>query len=51
MSYAAFAVIVIGGLGIGAWLIIEGHPWFGLLVIIIVSGAKLRASKSDESDG
>jgi hypothetical protein len=32
-----FAVPFVGGLGVGAYLVVEGHPWFGLLVILITS--------------
>lgn len=30
------------GIGVGAWMIIKGHPWFGLLIILIVCSIKVK---------
>lgn len=40
---AVIVVVILGMLGIGAWLIIEGHPWFGFLVIIMAGGARYHS--------
>jgi hypothetical protein len=37
-----FGVILLGGLSIGGYLVINNHPWFGLLIIIIVAGLRIR---------
>lgn len=45
-SNAAFVLIVLGCFGIGAWLVVESHPWFALLIIIIGSSVSFTSSKS-----
>lgn len=51
MNGFAFALIVLGGLGIGAWLVVQGHPWFALLVIAIVASARLGGGSFDSDSG
>jgi hypothetical protein len=41
-SSLAFTISLLGCLAIGAWLVISGHPWFGLLVIAI--GASVQVT-------
>lgn len=52
MKAAIFAtvVIVLGGFGIGAFLVMNGHPWFGLLVIILASSVQSSYSSKREAD-
>ncbi len=45
MIYIAFALIVVGSLAIGAWLVIAGHPWFAMLVILAGSSFSISKSK------
>lgn len=42
MMFLAAAFSIVGSLAVGAWLVINGHPWFGLLVILL--GACMRYS-------
>jgi hypothetical protein len=30
-----------GALGLGGWLVVEGHPWFALLVFIIAGSMRM----------
>lgn len=34
-------LIFSGSLGISAWLVVAGHPWFGLFAFIIVGTLKI----------
>jgi hypothetical protein len=36
---------LVGGLGIGAWLVTKGHPWFALLVMLIVSTVRVKTGQ------
>jgi hypothetical protein len=40
VAYLCFAALVLGSLAIGAELVTQGHPWFGLLVILIGAGVR-----------
>lgn len=45
MRYLAFALTVLGGIGIGAWLVSIGHPWFGLFAMAIGGSVEFRSGK------
>jgi hypothetical protein len=47
---AAFVATVLGCVGIGAWLVVQGHPWFGLLSMLIGSSVRLRKSDGEEKE-
>jgi len=50
MIYLCMTILVLGCVGIGAWLVISGHPWFGLFAMIIASGVSVkRTSESSKS--
>lgn len=40
----AIAVIVVGCVGIGAWLVSINHPWFGLLAMLIGGSCTYRST-------
>lgn len=44
----AMAVIVVPCVGIGAWLVVQEHPWFGLLAMSI--GGSISISSKRESE-
>jgi hypothetical protein len=51
LAVVAVCIGAVGIIGIGAYLVVHGHPWFGLLVIIIGSSVRLKtgdAAKEDE---
>jgi hypothetical protein len=41
-AVVAVCVAAIGIIGIGAYLVVHDHPWFGLLVILMASGIRLK---------
>jgi hypothetical protein len=43
----ALGFIIVSGLGIGAWLVVQGHPWFGLFAMLI-GGCISYSSKPDD---
>jgi hypothetical protein len=47
MQHVTFLLLVLGGLCVGAWLAIMGHPWFALLVLVIISGARFTSKDKD----
>lgn len=42
--YTAAVLVTVGGLGIGAWLVVAGHPWFAILVFILVAATSFKES-------
>lgn len=50
MIHFAFALAVIGGLAVGAWLVVSGHPWFALLVFLITTNVQMSHTKSGNKD-
>lgn len=44
----AFTVTVLGLAGIGAWLVIQDHLWFGLLALVMAG--LVRTSNHQEED-
>jgi hypothetical protein len=50
MMHFFFAAIVLGGMAIGAWLVVNGHPWFALLIILSVGGTSMSqtSNKKDQ---
>lgn len=45
---AAFVATVVGCVGIGAWLAVQGHPWFALLAMLIGSSVTVKTNKEKE---
>ena len=43
MMHVCFAVVVLGSMGIGGWLVVEGHPLFGLLVIMVGGTTSMKS--------
>lgn len=37
-----FGLILVSGLAIGAWLVIQDHPWFAFFVMLIVASIKFK---------
>ena len=37
--FFAFALMYLGALAVVAYLVHDGHPWFGVLVLVSISGA------------
>jgi hypothetical protein len=44
-----FGLILLGGLGIGALLIINGHLWTGVLAMLLVSGISIKGTGGDNN--
>lgn len=44
--YIVAGCVVLGLAGLGAWLVIAGHPWFGLLAMLLAGCVSVRASDS-----
>lgn len=38
----AVGLTIIGGLSIGAYLALHGHPWFALLAMLIVASIQVK---------
>jgi hypothetical protein len=45
MIYVAFVLAFLGSMGIGAWLVIMGHPYFGAACIIIAAFVSVSSDK------
>lgn len=48
LAIFGFVAVVLGGMGIAAYLVINGHPWWAIAILIIVGSAKLRVSDDQE---
>jgi hypothetical protein len=44
MLYLVFALMFLGGIAAGTYLVVSGHPWFALLVFVITGSLSLRHS-------
>ena len=42
MAYLAWACVVLGGFAIGAYLVTQGHPYFGGALIVAVCLSEVR---------
>jgi len=42
-------IIIVSCIAIGAWLVVQGHPWFGLLAMLI-GGSVSYSSKGKEKN-
>jgi len=40
-----YAVVLLGTFTIGAWLVIQGHPWFAFLIIILGGSVSVNHAK------
>jgi hypothetical protein len=36
--------VILGGIGIGAYLALKDHPWFALLVLLIVGSIRVKTT-------
>ena len=45
------ACIVISCVAIGAYLVIEGHPGFGILAMLIAMSVRIKGIRSSSDDG
>jgi hypothetical protein len=45
MKYLAFAICVVAGMAAACWLVYAGHPWFALIVFLIVGGMSCSHDK------
>jgi hypothetical protein len=43
MRHFALALVVSACVGVGAYLVIQGHPWFALIAMIIGGSVKVDA--------
>lgn len=43
----AFTVTVLGCVGIGAWLAVQGHPWFALFAMLIAGCCRTSDHKEE----
>ena len=51
MAYFAFALMFLGGLAAAVWLVVTGHPWFALLVLLLIWCLELKSdTKSTDSE-
>lgn len=41
-----FGITLLGGICVAAWLVVEGHPWFALLILLIVGGIRLKTGEN-----
>ena len=48
MIYLAFAVIVVGCVATGGYLVMHEHPWFGLLAMLMGASAGMTSGKKGE---
>jgi len=39
--HIAFALIIVFGIASITYLVIQGHPWFALLIVLILSGLRM----------
>jgi hypothetical protein len=37
-----YSIVVLGSFGIGAWLVIQGHPWFAVLIILLGGSVSVK---------
>ena len=44
----ALGLIIIACVAIGAWLVVQGHPWMGFLAMLIGGGTSYHSSPSKE---
>lgn len=44
MRYLAYALVVVGGLAIGAMLVMNEHPFFGFLAMAIAACVEFKGS-------
>jgi hypothetical protein len=44
MKLALVAFLVLGILGLAAWLIVTGHPWFATLFILLAASCSYKES-------
>lgn len=42
----AFVILVLGSWAVAAWLVIAGHPWFALLLIVAGGSVSFTSTKS-----
>ena len=45
MEIVAVCLLVIFCIGIGGWLVVAGHPWFGLLAMLIGGAVSYKPDK------
>jgi hypothetical protein len=45
MIQGLFALILLGGIAAATYLALQGHPWFGLAVLITVGGVQMKGGK------
>lgn len=45
MAYLAAAIIIVGCVGGCVLLVLNGHPWFGILVLLMTSGVSIEGGK------
>jgi hypothetical protein len=50
MMFFAGAFTVVGGLAVGAYLIVNGHPWFGGFAMLIGACVSMRHTTDDQTD-
>lgn len=50
MDIFAVCLTIIGCVGIGAWLVVKGYPWFGFLAMIIGGCISYQRKKNDNKD-
>lgn len=48
MIVLAMAIMFVGGIWGAIYLIMNGHPWFGFLVLIMVGSLRYSSRSSDE---
>ncbi len=46
----AYAFIVVGCVAIGAWLVVQGHPWFGFFAMLIGGSVSFKTSPLNEDE-
>jgi len=49
MEILAVALMFIGGIWGGIYLIINGHPWFGAFVLIITASLKYSSRRTPDA--